>query len=96
MYVKEYIQVKVLPPCPDLEVLALSLYSGSNRVCLTIFYRPPSSSVEILSQVSTYFDSLCISNSIFLGDFNVNVKDSSHPCFQKLYDLCPYMTCYKL
>ena len=54
------------------------------------FYRPPSSSVEIFSQVSTYFDSLCItqfSNFIFLGDFNVSVKDSSHPFFQKLCDL---------
>jgi hypothetical protein len=68
MYVKECIQVKTLPHCPDLELLALSLYNGNSRVCLLLFYRPPSSSVEIFSQVSAYFDSLCItqfSNFIF-------------------------------
>ncbi len=89
MYIKDYIQVKSLPPCPDLEILALSLYNGSNRVCLTVFYRPPSSSVEIFSQVSTYFYSLCItqfSNFIFVGDFNINVMDSSHPCYHRLQD----------
>ena len=72
MYVKEHIQGRVLSPCPDLEVLALSLYNGSNRVCLTVYYRPPSSSVEIFSQVSTYFDSLCItqfSNFVFFRRF---------------------------
>ena len=90
MYIKEHFQVKLLPPCPDLEILTLFLYNGSNRVCLTVFYRPPSSSVQIFSQVCTYFDNLCItqfSNFIFLGDFNVNVKDSSHPCYQRLCDL---------
>ena len=66
-----------------MEILTLFLYNGSNRVC-------PSSSVQIFSQVCTYFDNLCItqfSNFIFLGDFNVNVKDSSHPCYQRLCDL---------
>ena len=89
IYVKEHIQVKVLPPCPDLEILALSLYNGSSRICLTVFYRPPNSSAQIFSQVSTYFHSLCItdfSNFIFLGDFNVNIRDSNHPCYRSLHD----------
>ena len=59
------------------------------------FYRPSSSSVEIFSQVSTYFDSLCItqfSNLIFLGDFNVNGKDLSHPCFRNV-PIWPVTSC---
>ena len=59
MYVRESIQVKILPQCPDLELLTLSLYKGNYRVCLAVFYRPPSSSVEVFSQVSAYFDSFC-------------------------------------
>lgn len=40
MYIKEYLHVKSLPPCPDLEIFTLFLYNGNNRVCLTVFTVP--------------------------------------------------------
>ena len=81
LYVRESIQVKLPPQCPDLELLTLSLYKGNNRICLAVFYHPPSTPTLVFSQVSAYFDNLCItqfSNFIFLGDFNVNVRDPTH------------------
>lgn len=46
MYIKEYTQVKLLRPCPGLEILVLSLNNGSNRVCLTVFL-PPSKFLNV-------------------------------------------------
>ena len=37
LYVRESIQVKSPPQCPDLELLTLSLYKGNNRICLAVF-----------------------------------------------------------
>ena len=62
----------------------------------SFFYRPPTPSVEVFSQVSLYFHRLCInqfSNFIVLGDFNVNVGDSSHPYYHRLGD---FMSLYCL
>ncbi len=96
LYVKESIEVKALPQCPDLELITLSLYKDNNRICISVFYRPPSTSANVFSQVSAYFDNLCItqfSNFIFLGDFNVNFKDPTHPCYKSLSDI---MSLYSL
>ena len=54
MYTRVTLQVKLLPQPPDLELLTLSLYSGNHRVCLALFYCPPSSSAEVFGQICTY------------------------------------------
>ena len=100
MYTRDSLNVKILSQPPDLEVLTLSLYSNNHRICIALFYRPPSSSAEVFDQVCSYFDTICVaqfSNFIFLGDFNVNIRDPSHPYYEKLcVVLCPYIPCHKL
>ena len=57
------------------------------RICLSIFYRPPSSGPEILDNVCDYFDSIDtakFTNFIILGDFNIDVSTHSHPLSAKL------------
>ncbi len=60
LHTKKSIQVKSLPQSPDLELLTLSLYKDNNRIGLAVFYCPPSTSVDVFSKVSAYFDKLCI------------------------------------
>ena len=67
----------------NLEFLALSVtsVSVSNKFCICLFYRPPSSPVSI-------FDNLCttlqmvnpaqFSTFLLLGDFNVNFLNPQH------------------
>ena len=41
--------VTVLYPSPvNLELLALSISTGINKVCISLFYRPPNSTSDIL------------------------------------------------
>lgn len=47
IYVRGSIQVQYPSQCADLELLTLLLYKDNFRVCLSVFYRPPSSSSDI-------------------------------------------------
>ena len=71
------------------------LYRNNFKLCLSVFYRPPSSP-------SSIFDTLCdallsidhayFSNFVILGDFNVNFEPSHH-----LYShLSDFMTSFSL
>ena len=76
----------------NLEFLALSVtsVSVSNKFCICLFYRPPSSPVSI-------FDNLCttlqmvnptqFSTFLLLGDFNVNFLNPQHHLFSHLRDI---------
>ena len=76
----------------NLEFLALSVTSASvsNKFCICLFYRPPSSPVSI-------FDNLCttlqmvnpaqFSTFLLLGDFNVNFLNPQHHLFSHLRDI---------
>ena len=76
----------------NLEFLALSItpISVSNKFCICLFYRPPSSSVSI-------FDNLCTTlqmvnpaqfcTFLLLGDFNVNFLNTQHHLFSHLRDI---------
>ena len=77
----------------NLEFIALSVTSAlvatCNKLCICLFYRPPSSPVSI-------FDNLCItlqmvnppqfSTFLLLGDFNLNFCNSQHPLFPHVND----------
>ena len=86
----------VLYGSTGLEVIVVSLSKSNFKLCLCVFYRPPSSPPAI-------FDNLCdvllsvqqsyFSNFVLLGDFNVNFLDSSHSFYPYLCDL---MTSFSL
>jgi len=74
----------------------LFVYHNNIRICIALFYHYPSSSVGVFGQVCSYSDTLSISqfsNFIFLGDFNVNIKNPSHPYYE---NLCDIMSVYSL
>ena len=79
----------------NLELIVVSLLRNNFKLCLSVFYRPPSSP-------SSIFDTLCntllsidhayFSNFVILGDFNVNFEPSHH-----LYShLSDFMTSFSL
>ena len=94
VYTRESLHIKLpTQPPPGLELLTLFVYRNNLRFCIALFYRPPSSSVEVFGQVCSYFDTLSISqfsNFIFLGNFNVNIKDQSHLYYENLCDIMPF------
>ena len=96
LYVHDSLSCKVLLQGGphNLEFLALSVtrtsVSVSNKFCICLFYRPPSSPAFI-------FDNLCttlqmvnpaqFSTFILLGDFNVNFCNPQHPLFSHVSDI---------
>ena len=58
MYVSHRFTVKLLPFHLSLELLTVTLHSGNFKFCLSLFYRPPSSSVEVLYFCITTFSQL--------------------------------------
>ena len=74
----------------DLELLIVSLCKGKFKLCLGVFYRPPSSPPDI-------FDNLCelllsvdlshFSNFVLIGDFNVNFLCESSSLFPYICNL---------
>ena len=97
LYVKDAYVTSELPGTPtDLEIITICVQSGNCKACLSLFYRPPSSSSVIFDNFCTYLESLNIaqySHFILLGDFNVNFVNSSHPLYSKL---CNIMSTYCL
>ena len=82
MYIHDSVAYNVLLyGSADLELLVVSLSRNNFQLCLSVFYRPPSSP-------SSIFDTLCetllsvphsyFSNFVILGDFNVNFDVSHH------------------
>lgn len=90
IYIKSSFQFSLLPNPPSgLELLTIILQHSTMpaRICLSVFYRPPSSGPEILDNVCDYFDSIDtakFTNFIILGDFNIDVSTHSHPLSAKL------------
>ena len=97
IYVKDSYTTSVLPGVPpDLEIITICVQSGNCKACLSLFYRPSSSSSVIFDTFCKYLESLNtaqFSNFILLGDFNVNFVNPSHPLYSKL---CNIMSTYCL
>ena len=54
---------------------------------MSLFYHPPSSSVEVLYSLHSYLESINIpqfSSFVLIGDFNINFLDRTHPSFSSL------------
>lgn len=76
LYVSNSVLCKTILCGPEnLELLIVSLCKANFKLCLGVFYRPPSSHCDV-------FDNLCeallavdqshFSNFVLVGDFNVN------------------------
>ena len=79
MYFLDTFVVKSLPKCTNLEVITVTLHCKNHRVCLSLFYRPPSSSTAVLQVLQNYYLSINISkfsNFVVIGDFNINMLTS--------------------
>ena len=89
IYVVNCMLVSLFPDSgPHLELLTLTARLNNFKLTLCLFYRPPSSGSYIFDLLISYFESNCtgsLSNLIFLGDFNVNYSNVSHPLYHTLY-----------
>ena len=69
----------------DLEVIVLTI---NDTITLGLFYRPPISQssilINLLTVLCSHINISLLSNFILLGDFNVNVLNSSYPLYSKL------------
>ena len=83
--------VTVLPPPPSLfEVLCLSVHLNTFKFYLCLLYCPPSSPSTIFDEICTYFQFIdvgCCLILFFLGDFNVNYDNPTHPLYTSLCNL---------
>lgn len=88
MYTRDDLVVTVIPNFSlSLEFLPVSIRLHNFKLCICIFYRPPSSLSSIFDTFSESLEKLDISqfsNFICLGDFNVDINNPSHP-FSTLY-----------
>ena len=73
----------------NLEFLSISVTSpySTHKHCISVFYRPPSSSPAIFDNVFTVIQQLNLSSFssfVLIGDFNIDFYNSSHPLFSQL------------
>ena len=91
MYVLDKFIVKRLPSHVSLELLTVTLINyGNCRSCLSLFYRPPSSTPDVLYSLHSYYESINIpqfSSFVLIGDFNINFLDIVHPSFANLCNI---------
>ena len=97
MYIKSFLAFDLL--CPDvvgieLLVVSVSSYKSSSKLCLAVYYRPPSSGVDSFSFLSAALMSLnptVFDKFILLGDFNVNYFCSGSFLYSHLlYTIAPF------
>ena len=83
-----HVNYSLLPQgCKDLELLSVVVHQGSCKVCISVFYRPPSSLSFVLDSLQSYSESLFIhqyTNFILLGDFNIDFCNPVSPLFLRL------------
>ena len=54
IYTKDSFVCNVLNPHDTLEIITLTIRNGVNKACLSLFYRPPASSIELLDDLFLY------------------------------------------
>ena len=78
MYINSCLSVKVLSSgANSLELLIVSVSHVCNhfKYCISVFYRPPSSCIDIFDNLCTVLQNLhpsVFNNFVLIGDFNVN------------------------
>ena len=88
IYTKDSFVCNVLNPHDSLEIITLSIRTGVNKACFSLFYRPPASPIELLDDLFLYLVSIqshyFCNNYILLGDFNIDFCNVSHSLSSKL------------
>lgn len=90
MYIKDIFHYSILPkPIDALELVSVVVQHNTipTRICVSVFYRPPSSQASVLDDLCTCFETIDITqfvNVVVVGDFNIDVSSSSHPLYHKL------------
>ena len=88
MYTNENLVVNAISNLPsNLEFFAVSIRCLNHKLCLGIFYCPPSSPSSIFDTFSQSLETLDISqfsNFVCVGDFNIDFNNSSHHMYPKL------------
>ena len=92
MYIREVIQVETNAnnQYPNLEIVTVTLRFGSFKSCLSLCYRPPSSTVDFFNDLIGYLELVNLaqfSNYILLGDFNVDMASASSSWYDKMTEL---------
>lgn len=90
IYVRDNFVANLYPSPDNLEILTLSIFNVNNKVCISLFYRPPNSPPDILENLFLYLQSLNTSqfcNYILIGDFNVNFCNHNHSYYSKLHNI---------
>ena len=97
MYIHSSLTPKVLSAgANNLELLIISVspQNSSSKLCVSLFYRPPSSNSGVFDNLCTALQSLnpSVYNSfVLLGDFNVNYFYTHSPLYARLSDcLSPF------
>ena len=80
----------VLSGSNDLELSIVSFHKDNCKVCIALFYRPPSSPFCTFDNFCTILHSLdpaLLSNFVLLGDFNMDFYNPHHPLYPRLTTL---------
>ena len=97
MYIKDQFITEILPQhcVNNLEILPVVVRHSNFKFCITAFYRPPSSPVsifDILTSFLAFLDISQFSHFILLGDFNINLRNSSHPLYNTFCNFVDYFS----
>ena len=79
----------------NLEILPIVIHLSNISFCITVFYRPPDTSSYIFDSLFSFLASLYIhqfSNFVLIDDFNVNMKNPSHPLYHKVCSLMDFFS----
>ena len=95
LYVRDHLTAVVLPShyTNNLEFLPVAIHHLGFKFCISVFYRPPNSPPSIFDTLYSVLASLNIpifSHFVLVGDFNVNMNDSSHHLHHKVCTLLDY------
>ena len=89
IYFKYIFHYSILPkPIDALELVSVVIQHNTipTRICVSVFYRPPSSLASVIDDLCTCFETIEIhqyANVVVVGDFNIDVSSTSH----SLYDV---------
>lgn len=72
LLIRSDLRFSVLPSPPDTESLWCKVYLNNYSILISVIYRPPGSSVDVLHAVANFMTKINITSSRFicLGDFN--------------------------
>ena len=93
MYVKDIFHYSILPKSINaLELVSAVIQHNKipTKICVSMFYWPPSLLASVLDDLCTCFETVDITqfaNVVVVGHFNIDMSSSSHPLYHKLYSM---------